>query len=93
MSETTEYKLYVHRHKDFCVSDCYKKMFMLDQEIQSLEADKFALKKDIEELIELGTDQVVTERILKLQAENRELRACIDNNRFPLPEILKPKEK
>lgn len=40
----------------------------LRAEVKKLEQENQKLKKDIEDLIELGTDQVVTERIVKLKA-------------------------
>jgi hypothetical protein len=44
-------------------------LWVANNKIQKLQTENEKLKKDIIELVELGTDQVVTEKIQKLQAQ------------------------
>jgi hypothetical protein len=49
------------------------------QKIAELEKEKEKLKKDIAELIDLGTDQVVTEKIVRLEKQNLILLDALNN--------------
>jgi hypothetical protein len=48
------------------------------KKIAELEKNNERLKNEIIELIDLGTDQVVTEKIVKLEARIKSARECID---------------